>query len=70
MGYYFSPNAPGKKHGPCKKQPCKHTDCPQMIAQAESKCRICGKQIGYEEKIYFEEEGGCVHFVCFWREKQ
>ena len=66
MGYYFSPGKPGTEFGPCD-GPCKHTDCPQMKAQAESTCRVCGEQIGYEEKIYFEE-GGCVHFVCYWKE--
>jgi len=53
---------PGSKFGPCANN-CSHIDCAKTHEMAETKCRICGKPIGYETPFY--NEGGLVHASCY-----
>ena len=64
MGWSLLPK-PGTKVGPCVDE-CEHIDCAKTRAMAESKCSICGEEIGYEQGFYAEdgERGELVHAVC------
>lgn len=42
---------PGSTYGPCI-WPCPHRDCAEMREDAEQKCELCQKPIGYETKFY------------------
>lgn len=56
----------GTEIGPCVNS-CKHTDCAQTRAMAESICRFCDKPIGYEISFYNDKQGdkdSLVHAVC------
>lgn len=61
---YLSP--PGTEFGPCEE--CDHHDCGKVRAEAESKCKLCGKSIGYHRGFYRDDEYGnahrMVHAVC------
>jgi hypothetical protein len=42
---------PGTQYGPCKTN-CKHLDCAETRARAESKCLYCRKVVGYGLRVY------------------
>lgn len=55
---------PGTKYGPCRPT-CAHTDCAATRNLAQMKCRICGKRIGYNVRLYQEDNWQqLVHAVC------
>lgn len=55
---------PGTKYGPCK-DPCSHLDCEMTKRDAETKCPICNKAIGFETYFYNDSKsGGLVHAIC------
>lgn len=54
---------PGTLYGPCN-SPCAHKDCAVTRSMAKSKCRICGKPIGYDTRYYSEPGDILVHAVC------
>jgi hypothetical protein len=73
MGWYNYPPLPGTKVrigdtneeqelGPCL-EPCEHRSCRQMREDAASLCRICSRPIGWNNPIYYEEQG-LVHRDC------
>jgi len=55
---------PGTKSGPCL-DVCVHRDCEETRNMAKTKCRVCGKPIGYETRFF--QEGSIrelVHEEC------
>ncbi len=57
--------APGTQYGPCE-PPCHHTDCVVNRQMAEGECRMCGKPIGYDTRIYKDPilTDRFVHAAC------
>lgn len=68
MGYYFYPATPGNQYGPCE-DPCHHKDCYKMREDACQMC-VCGKPIGYDNRIVFLPGNRIIHARCFeeWAE--
>lgn len=69
MGYSVYPQKPGTKYGPCEGE-CKHTDCAKSRKDAASLCRICGKEIGYDNMVFFETNDELVHAECVWEAEE
>jgi hypothetical protein len=59
---------PGSEYGPCPIS-CAHTDCAETRRMADSDCRVCQMPIGYESRIYQEQDGGFVHASCLHQEQ-
>lgn len=55
---------PGAKYGPCNND-CNHTFCCEIRKMAKTKCTICGKEIGYNKKLYEYEKNHLVHAACY-----
>lgn len=58
MGFYILP-APGTKTGPCA-DACDHKDCAATRQLAATPCVHCGKPIGYDAGMRFQEDGGAT----------
>ncbi len=72
MASAIYPQEPGTEYGPCRSEQCGHLDCEQSRRDAAKICRICGKAIGYGNRVYAEfesneipnNEGFFVHARC------
>jgi len=53
---------PGSQYGPCKVK-CKHIDCAETRARAQSTCLYCRKPVGYGVRVYQHGEY-TVHALC------
>jgi len=56
-------SAPGSEYGPCL-DPCGHIDCQEIRHIAQSKCRTCSLDIGYDREIMMLADGTIVHADC------
>lgn len=66
MAASIYPHEPGSKYGPCMED-CSHTDCNRSRVDATLACRICGKVIGYGNRVYQErwlDKTRYVHADC------
>jgi hypothetical protein len=52
---------PGTQFGPCA-DACHHSDCASTRMIAESVCRFCDKEIGFDTRFY--NDNGYVHASC------
>lgn len=59
----------GTELGPCEGD-CQHTDCIETKQMSKVKCRICGREIGFETSFYSEDSKNnqLVHAVCLEKE--
>lgn len=57
--------APGTKLGPCAiPDQCRHKDCDETRAMADTCCGYCRDFIGYERRFYRVEGLDLVHAEC------
>ncbi len=62
---------PGSEFGPCAVEKCGHIDCNQTRDMAMTRCKYCGKVIGYDRRFYAfpiagkPGEGELTHALCY-----
>lgn len=54
---------PGSDAGPCV-DTCAHRDCAELRADADRRCPVCAKPLGYESKLSNDASGRLSHFAC------